>query len=724
MAFTGKPGTLSAEELLGIIHTSSDSKTLKIISGDLVYHLHSENRRLVGTAREGQKGELARVLKSRGLLSSEAADLLTAEMRKPDLKNTVLDEAEGITDNQLQSARFHLAETIFFDFLALEKGLFEWREDVPEDMLRIDSSFSEWVASSFQNAALMSQFRDRFPDFDQRVFWVTPVNSLDLIPDISLEEIRLLSRYYPSITIRDFFKLGSDILPTLTENLILLEQKKLFTLQSPGQTKQPSSKPFTRALLTMLIDKLFEAQRLLGPNGELLEVLKTINHNLEHMPFAVAEPPVMPVEEIDGLTHLTGSLDGLLDLNGIEELNLQEEMESTMISPEIVVNPEPVKQSVRSQSQPPKRNVKAGVKRQPLKTESFENDASAFDELVKSKGELKPDTKREAEADRIIQESQKIDLNTMSMEERVEAKVSHRRFTSNVTMIYNRFFITSQTLFELLGITPSSDKKAAHKAFVKTIELINPKGIKFQTLDKPIIEKAIILRDLLKHAYTTIMDDDKKQNYLDSLRKGRLDITENRERAMMLFNQGMDKVRKGRFDEARAIFMQASKLDPNSPVFYAVMEDIDKEEREGSAVKFFQAGILAFKQKNNYERAIQLIRKAISLRPLDPTYHLKLAEIQMLSGVYKADAIETYQRALELDPGNQSLRLTIANLMIGLGRKQEAANAFQEMLRWNPDNNTIKKNLAELAKEGIKPEKSEQDKKKDKKDAVVNEEFE
>ncbi|MGB3976115.1 MAG: tetratricopeptide repeat protein [bacterium] len=724
MAFTGKPGTLSAEELLGIIHTSSDSKTLKIISGDLVYYLHSENRRLVGTAREGQKGELARVLKSRGLLSSEAADLLTAEMKKPDLKNTVLDEAEGITDTQLQSARFHLAETIFFDFLALEKGLFEWRENVPEDMLRIDSSFSEWVASSFQNAALMSQFRDRFPDFDQRVFWVTPVNSLDLIPDISLEEIRLLSRYYPSITIRDFFKLGSDILPTLTENLILLEQKKLFTLQPPGQTKQPSSKPFTRALLTMLIDKLFEAQRLLGPNGELLEVLKTINHNLEHMPFAVAEPPVMPVEEIDGLTHLTGSLDGLLDLNGIEELNLQEEMESTMISPEIVVNPEPVKQSVRSQSQPPKRNVKAGVKRQPLKTESFENDASVFDELVKSKGELKPDSKREAEADRIVQESQKIDLNTMSMEERVEAKVSHRRFTSNVTMIYNRFFITSQTLFELLGTTPSSDKKAVHKAFVKTIELINPKGIKFQTLDKPVIEKAIILRDLLKHAYTTIMDDDKKQNYLDSLRKGRLDITENRERAMMLFNQGMDKVRKGRFDEARAIFMQASKLDPNSPVFYAVMEDIDKEEREGSAVKFFQAGILAFKQKNNYERAIQLIRKAISLRPLDPTYHLKLAEIQMLSGVYKAEAVETYQRALELDPGNQSLRLTIANLMMGLGRKQEAANAFQEMLRWNPDNNTIKKNLAELAKEGIKPEKSEQDKKKDKKDAVVNEEFE
>ena len=723
MAFTGKPGTLSAEELLSILHTSSDAKTLKVTSGDLVYFLRSENKRLVGIAREGQKGELARVLKSRGLLSSEAANLLTAEIKKQDLQKDVLDEAEDISDSQLQSARLHLAEIIFFDFLNLEKGLFEWREEVPEDLLRIDSSFSEWLASSFQNAPLMLQFRDRFPDFDQRIFWVTPANSLDLVPNISVEEIQLLARYFPAITIRDFFKLGPPVLSTITENLIQLEQKKLFTLKAPGQTKQPSSKPFTRALLLKLVDKIFEIQRLLGPNGELLEVLQTLNHNLEHMSFTSAAP-AMPMDDFEGLSHLTGSLDGLLDFNGIEELNLQEEMESAIAQPEILVDQKPVIQSTKRQSSPPKKNVKAGVKRQPLKTDSFENDVSAFDDLIKSKGELKPNSKREAEAERIIQESQKIDLNSMSMEERVEAKVSHRRFTSNVTMIYNRFFITSQTLFELLGITPSSDKKTAHKAFIKSVELINPKGIKFQTLDKPIIEKAIILRDLLKHAYMTVMDDDKKHNYLDNLRKGRLDVTENRERAMMLFNQGMEKVRKGRFDEARAIFMQASKLDPNSPVFYAAMENIDKEEREGSAVKFFQAGILAFKQKNNFERAIQLIRKAISLRPLDPTYHLKLAEIQMLSEVYKNDALETYQRALELDPGNQSLRLTIANLMRSLGRKQEAANAFQEMLRWNPDNTMIQKNLAELSKEGIKPEQIDQDKKKDKKDMIINEEFE
>lgn len=96
----------------------------------------------------------------------------------------------------------------------------------------------------------------------------------------------------------------------------------------------------------------------------------------------------------------------------------------------------------------------------------------------------------------------------------------------------------------------------------------------------------------------------------------------------------------------------------------------------------------------------------------------------MLSGKYKSDAVDSYLRALDLDPGNQDLRLTIANLMRNLGRKQEAANLYQEILKWNPENTLIKKNLIELQKEGIKPDKSQAERRKDKKDKVINEEFE
>jgi tetratricopeptide (TPR) repeat protein len=723
MAFTGKPGMLHAEELLGILHTSPDRKILKITSGDLAYYLQSESRRLTGTAREGQKGDLARVMQDRGLLSSEATDSLTAEHKKKGQKETVVHEADDLTDDQLQSARLHLAEIIFFDFLNLEKGHFEWLETEPDTLLKIDPVFSEWVAASFQNVSLMAQFRTRFPDFDQRLFWITPPDNLALVPDMSLEEIHLLSRYHPAITIRDYLKLNPDYLPTLAERLIQLNEKKILTTHSPGQTKQPNSKPFLRALLAMIVDKLIKVQNLIGKDGEFIDILKSINENLEHVTILSTDSG-MPTDDLSGLSDLTGSLEGLLDLNGIEELNLQETMESARAQIERTPRSEPKNQPARSQGPSQKRNVKAGVKRQPLKADISDSESAHIEELIQKRGELKHDPKREAEAKKIIQESAKIDLDGASMEERVDSKVRYRRFTSNVTMIFNRFFVTNQSLFEMLGVTPNSDRKTIHKAFVKAIDTINPRGIQFQSLDKPVVEKAIVLRDLFKYAYMTFMDDERKQRYLESLRKGRSEVSENREKAMMLFNQGMDKVRKGRFDEARAIFMQASKLDPNSPVYYSMLEEIDHEEREGSAVKFFQAGILAFKQKNNHERAIQLIRKAISLRPLDPTYHLKLAEIQMLSGTYKADAIETYQRALELDPGNQDLRMTIANLLRNLGRKQEAANAFQEMLKWNPENTLIRKNLMELAKEGIKPEKSEADKKKDRKDAIVNEEFE
>ena len=723
MAFTGTPGNLTVNELLGIIHSSTEKKVLKLTADKEVYFLLSSKKCLTGVARVGRKAELATVLMARGLLSSDSEESLTSSRVDHQLSDTLLKEMDNLSDDIISAARLHLAESIFFDFLSLDKGLYEWSLDEPENVIDVDPLFSEWIAKLFPDIALIRKFRSVFPDFDQRLYWLTPSDGVSIAGNLQLDEIRLLSRYQPSITIRKYFEHAREFFASATNMLMSLQERNILTTDPPGKQKLPNSKPFLRAMLAAVVDKLLNVQKLIGKDGEILAVLKLIENNLSVLNSMSPEMQIPP-DNFTDLSNLSSSLDGLLDLNGIEELNLQEEINTADIQRQ--KSSEPANTPPRRKSPKPtgKPAVKAGVKRQPMKTDQSLNGFEEVEAMIKNRGELKHNPKREAEADRIIEGSINAQREGASMEEKVEAKVRYRRFMSNVTMAFNRFVFTNQSLFELFGVVPNADKKTIHKAFVKAIDTINPKGILFKTLDKPVVEKAIFMRDLYKYAYMILMDDARKAEYLDGLRSGRKEIEENREQAMRLFNQGMDRVRKGRYDEARAIFKQASKLDPNSPVFYSVLEDIDKEEREGNAVKFFQAGILAVKQKNDYDRAIKLIRKAISLRPLDPTYHLKLAEVQMLSGKYKSDAVDSYLRALDLDPGNQDLRLTIANLMRNLGRKQEAANLYQEILKWNPENALIKKNLIELQKEGIKPDKSEAERRKDKKDKVINEEFE
>jgi tetratricopeptide (TPR) repeat protein len=718
MAFTGKPGNLTIEELLGIIHSSSEKRALKVTSSTEVYYVSSENRRVTGISHKGHKGELVSVLISRGLLSSEYEALAGHSETNKKLSEKMLLEMDALSDDIMESARLHLAESIFFDFLALKNGQFEWLADDLENTLKFDPLTADWFAELLPNISLAKKFRSSYPDFDQRLYWLTPSNGVSIAGDMQLNEIRLLSRYQPSITIRKYLALSKDYFSNATEMLIRLQEKNILTCSPPGKEKQPNSKPFLRAMLATVVDTLLRTQELIGKNGEILEILKLIENNLSVL-SSVSPDIQMPQDSFVDLSSIAGSLDGLLDLNGIEELNLQEEMK-------VAEPPAKPSRQVRKPTGKPTGTpgVKAGVKRQPVKTDKSLSGYEEVEEVIKTRGELKHNPKRDAEADRIIAESANAEREGASMEEKVESKVRYRHFMSNVTMAFNRFVFTNQTLFELFGLVPNADKKTIHKAFVKAIDSINPKGIPFKRLDKPVVEKAIFLRDLYKYAYMTLMDTQRRAKYLDGMRAGRKQVEENREQAMRMFNQGMDRVRKGKFDEARAIFKQASKLDPNSPVFYSVLEDIDKEEREGNAVKFFQAGILAVKQKNDLERAVKLIRKAISLRPLDPTYHLKLAEIQMMSGTYKADAVDSYLRALDLDPGNHDLRLTIANLLRNLGRKQEAANMYQEILKWTPENALIKKNLIDLKKEGIAPEQSETQKKKEKKDTVVNEEFE
>jgi len=701
MAFTGKPGKFTSVQILGLMHNSDEVIYLKIKTRNTLWCLKCEDNRLVAIGGDPLENDIEDILITRGLLKIEILkEIDDSAVRKKGLEKLLVAKGQ-ITEKQAQQAIYHLAESAFFEFIAETSGTFELIDSPCMRLYKLDRAFSTLISEANPDITFLKKFRSHFHDFDARLYWITPAKNPSLPKEMKLEEIKVLSRYRPSITIRSFWKSLKEPKLLVSEILVTLSERKILNPNPPGTAKIPNAKPFLRAMLARVVDQLLESQKLLGADNEIIEILNSINENLINLPTLTAA--TYKREELGDLSGLTGSLDGILDLNGVEELNLEQEIDKKDASPK-------------------KTTPKAGVRRQPVKKAKPKTRSEVTSEPIQRT--MTSNQKRTDEALAIIEASKNLLGEGVSLEEKVDAKVRFRKFTSEVNMSFNKFTMTQQTLFEVLNVIPTATRKQIHKAFVKLINAINPKGIQFRKLDLETIEKAIFLRDELKKIYITLMDEKKKRAYIDSMREGRQLKEDNKLKAMNLFNEGMDRVRAGKYDEAREIFRRAVKFDPNSPVYYTVLEDIDKEEREGNAVKFFQAGILAFKQKNDFKRAIKLIRKAITLRPLDPTYQLKLAEIQAMSPEYRDDAFDSYIKALELDPGNQELRILIATFMKNRNRKQDAANMYHEVLRWNPEHSVVKKHLLELAKEGITPAKAEQTSKKTKKERNLNEEFE
>lgn len=102
-------------------------------------------------------------------------------------------------------------------------------------------------------------------------------------------------------------------------------------------------------------------------------------------------------------------------------------------------------------------------------------------------------------------------------------------------------------------------------------------------------------------------------------------------------------------------------------------------------------GVLAH-QKRNYSVAVELIKKAIALNGVAPTFYNNLGnafqELEQLT-----TAIECYQRALTLEPQFAEAHNNLGNVFILQGSLIEAVACFQRALSLNPNYVNAYKNL-------------------------------
>ncbi len=676
MAFEGSPGSLTVAELLRLAVSKKEAGRLEIDCEAGTFNLYFQAGKLSGISAAIPPPDLMEILVKRRLISADGKKKL---LDNPDFEEspeqTILDSG-FVNPDQLQCAKYFQAETLFFQLLDESDGKYHFYPASEDDFLRFDIPFRDWLSETLPDVGELADIHEVFPDLDLRLYWISPADFQEILQELPLNEVKLLSRYKPGITPRDYWYALSDSRREIIQALAALEKRGILVTRAKVRARPPDSRPFLRGLLRIAVDRLEKFSKELGPDGEIVKLLQEINGHLSRgIPDSsfgrIGESDSQPLRD---LSSITSSMEDIINFDNLD-LNIGTIGESAG---------KPEKPA------PEKIEKKQPAKKQPEPEPEPEDD---FDE----------------------------EDNVVTVEDQVSAKVNYRRFVSNVTMAHNRLRMKKMTYFELFGIPPNADKRAIHKAFVKAVRKIDPRGIRLTDRDKKHLEKAVEVREIYKKAYHTLTDPKERKKYLRSLRESREGGVKKKSKALILFNQGMAEFKAGNFAKAREIFHQAIAFDPNSPVYYDMLESIKKEEHSSNAMKFYQAGILAFSKKNDPDRAIKLIRKAISMMPGQAPFYIRLADIQATRAETRNEAVKNYNIAIELDPGNLELRFKLASFLKSIGMKQESADTYQEILKWNPDNLKAKREIADFRRQGITPKKRTGKPEKQQKEVVKSE---
>ncbi|HEY3491508.1 MAG TPA: tetratricopeptide repeat protein, partial [Solirubrobacterales bacterium] len=137
--------------------------------------------------------------------------------------------------------------------------------------------------------------------------------------------------------------------------------------------------------------------------------------------------------------------------------------------------------------------------------------------------------------------------------------------------------------------------------------------------------------------------------------------------AVEFFNQiGQQYSDQGFFVKAIAIYKKIIKLDPTRLEVYERLADLyHKQNLVTEARTQYQVLADYYTKHDNAASAIAIYNKMVDLEPDNPSYHVKLAEIYQNQKLYEK-AVNEYR--------------SIAELMIGHGRTQEAAQVYERAL--------------------------------------------
>lgn len=164
-------------------------------------------------------------------------------------------------------------------------------------------------------------------------------------------------------------------------------------------------------------------------------------------------------------------------------------------------------------------------------------------------------------------------------------------------------------------------------------------------------------------------------------------------------NLGLELDRQGRHEEAVPHYARAVELRGDDPVGrYNLGTALLKTGRVPEAVREFEEAVrlkaeypaalfnlgVARMQAGDFEEAAKALREGLALAPDDPTAHAQLARVLAQTGD-AAGAEEHLRRAAELQPGAAGPLFDLAQFLMALDRPADSAQAYAQALEVEPE---------------------------------------
>lgn len=162
------------------------------------------------------------------------------------------------------------------------------------------------------------------------------------------------------------------------------------------------------------------------------------------------------------------------------------------------------------------------------------------------------------------------------------------------------------------------------------------------------------------------------------------------------YNVLKDPVKRADYDKLLSkLGKKPQVVEAEKPKAAAKLATVVTSERASIAQKAYAKGMQLYNLEE-YTRAIDFFEAAINNDDTEPNYYVKLALALMRSRKSFTRAVEACKKAVELDRYNIDLKLNLAEIYETVGSTSMAKQAYEDVLKWDANNEQAKQKIALL----------------------------
>ena len=196
--------------------------------------------------------------------------------------------------------------------------------------------------------------------------------------------------------------------------------------------------------------------------------------------------------------------------------------------------------------------------------------------------------------------------------------------------------------------------------------------------------------------------------------------TKDKQAALQYFIDGSLKESKGQFAEAILDYQEALRFDQDPAIYYALAKNYSQLRRHSLAAENAREALKRDPDNNEYRQALAGIfinsgqfgeaakEYAEIVRRDSNNVNALYALAQLVERTRPLQALQLYQKIIDRNGPSWEVLLQVAQLNTILQRFDDAAKAFEQMVKLDPSNTALKQNLADVYVRANKPEKAQE----------------